>query len=183
VFLVFLINSLAVNAGVNLPAIGVESAYQLKKEQEIGQKFYQRLLSANKIITDPLINYYINDIIYVLLQGLDQSFRRYKIAIIDDVRINAFAVPGGFIGVNYGLILAAKTEAQLAGVLAHEIAHINLRHLFQMLNKQEDISSTVLSSFFLALVLSQASDKANNTEAIEALLLGSSAGARQSIIN
>ena len=176
-------SSYAVNSGVNLPAIGVDSDYQLKKEREIGRKFYQRLSHANKIINDPLVEYYIRDMTHILLQGLDRNFREYNVSIINDESINAFAVPGGFIGVNYGLILAAESESQLAGVLAHEIAHINLRHLFQMLNKQSDISSTVLASFLLALVLSQSNDNGGNSEAIEALLIGGTAGAQQSMIN
>ncbi len=97
--------------------------------------------------------------------------------------MNAFAVPGGFIGVNYGLLLAAENEAQLAGVLAHEIAHIKLSHIVQMMSRQSEMSSAVLASFFLAILLSQADKEVDNSEAIEALLLGSTAGAQQSMIN
>jgi len=181
--LIVCLSTFSANGGVNLPAIGVDSVYQLQKEKEIGQTFYQRLLSANKIINDPLVNHYIQEITHILLQGLDRTYRAYKVSVIDDPAINAFAVPGGFIGVNYGLIFAAETEAQLAGVLAHEIAHIKLRHIYQMINKQSDVSTTVLASILLALIISQSSESLDKTDAIEAIVLGGSAGAQQSLIN
>ncbi len=183
VILVLLLSAQSVNGDITLPVIGVDSSYQLNKEKEIGKAFYKRLQRENKVIKDPLINYYLKEIIYVLLQGLDQNFREYEVAVIDDASINAFAVPGGFIGVNYGLIFVAENEAQLAGVLAHEISHIKLRHIVQMIDKQSEISSTVLASLFLAIVLSQSDNKENNSEAIEALVFGSTAGAQQSMIN
>ncbi len=168
---------------VSLPVIGQNSAYQIESERMIGLRFKQRLIDEHKIIEDPLVDFYLNEILSIILQGLEKNYRRYQISVINDKSINAFAVPGGFIGINYGLILATQTEAQLAGVLSHEIAHILLNHLSQLVERQGEVSKTLLASFFLALVLSQASDVENKGEAIEAILLGGSASAQQSMIN
>ncbi len=70
-------------AEVSLPSIGVDSAYQLTKEKEIGDKFYRNLIDANKVIKDPLIDFYLKEITHVLLQGLDQNYRKYTVAVID----------------------------------------------------------------------------------------------------
>lgn len=175
--------SFPLNAQLSLPSIGQKSAYILKKENDIGYQFFKRLEKTNKIISDPLVDFYINEIALTLLQGLDEQVRQYRISVIDSSAINAFAVPGGYIGLNTGLILATTQEDQLAGVLAHEIAHVYLQHGMQMVEKQKSLNTATLASLFLALVASQHSDAGVDGELVSGALLASTAGTYQSIIN
>lgn len=170
-------------AQLRLPNIGKDSGYQIAKEKKIGEQFKQQLDAANKILEDPLVDFYVNDMLAVLLQGLDENYRSYEVKVINDLAINAFAVPGGFIGVNLGLILEAKNESQLAGVLAHEIAHIELGHIVQLLEKRDEIGQSVWASFLLALLVSQSDSVENKNEAVEAIVFGGTAGAQQALIN
>lgn len=170
-------------ADVSLPSIGQESNFLAQKEKEIGRRFYNQLSNANKIINDPLVNFYLKEVTSILLQSLDNNYRDFKVSIIDDSAINAFAVPGGYIGINYGLVLAAETEAQFAGVLSHEISHIVLNHLFQLLEKQNATNTAMVASLLMALVVSQKLDSDSKGEAVEALVFGGTAGIQQTLIN
>ncbi len=101
--------------------------YSLEKQVELGKQVSQQVEQSSKLITDPVIDEYINRLGQNLVRNSDSRVP-FTIKVIDSDEINAFALPGGFFYVNSGLILAADNEAELAGVMAHEIAHVAACH-------------------------------------------------------
>jgi predicted Zn-dependent protease len=101
--------------------------YSIEKEIAIGKGLAQQVERQAKIIDDPVIAEYINRVGQNLVRNSDAKVP-FTIKVIDTEDVNAFALPGGFFFVNSGLILKAETEAELAGVMAHEIAHVAARH-------------------------------------------------------
>src|SRR5580698_9095640 len=101
--------------------------YSLEKEIAIGKGLAQEVERQAKIIDDPIIAEYVNRVGQNLVRNSDAKVP-FTIKVIDTEDVNAFALPGGFFFVNSGLILKADTEAELAGVMAHEIAHVAARH-------------------------------------------------------
>jgi predicted Zn-dependent protease len=101
--------------------------YSLEKEIAIGKGMAQQVERQAKIIDDPIIAEYVNRVGQNLVRNSDAKVP-FTIKVIDTEDVNAFALPGGFFFVNSGLILKADTEAELAGVMAHEIAHVAARH-------------------------------------------------------
>lgn len=101
--------------------------YSLEKEIAIGKQLAQEVERQAKIIDDPIISEYVNRVGQNLVRNSDAKVP-FTIKVIDTEEVNAFALPGGFFFVNSGLILKADTEAELAGVMAHEIAHVAARH-------------------------------------------------------
>jgi len=101
--------------------------YSLDREMALGRQLSQEVESSARLVTDPVINEYINRIGQNLVRNSDARVP-FTIKVLDTEEVNAFALPGGFFYVNSGLILAADNEAELAGVMAHEIAHVAARH-------------------------------------------------------
>ena len=101
--------------------------YSLESEIRMGKAYAQQVESSVKLVQDPVVNEYVNRIGQNLVRNSD-AMVPFTIKVIDSDEINAMALPGGFFYVNSGLILAADEEAELAGVMAHEIAHVAARH-------------------------------------------------------
>src|SRR6185436_12961763 len=101
--------------------------YSLEKEIGLGKTLAQDVERQAKIIDDPIIAEYVSRVGQNLVRNSDAKVP-FTIKVIDSEDVNAFALPGGFFFVNSGLILKADTEAELAGVMAHEIAHVAARH-------------------------------------------------------
>jgi len=101
--------------------------YSLEKERALGLELSKEVEHDSRIVSDPLVSEYINRIGQNLVRNSDARVP-FTIKVVDNDEINAFALPGGFFYVNSGLILAADNEAELAGVMAHEIAHVAARH-------------------------------------------------------
>src|SRR5436190_13248519 len=106
---------------------GKVNFYSLEKEIALGKGMAQDIERSAKIIDDPVIAEYVNRVGQNLVRNSDAKVP-FTIKVVDSEEINAFALPGGFFFVNSGLILAADTEAEMAGVMAHEIAHVAARH-------------------------------------------------------
>jgi beta-barrel assembly-enhancing protease len=107
---------------------GLGNWYSLDKQIEMGRGYAQQVESSTKLISDPEITEYINRIGQNLVRNSDAQVP-FTIKVVDTDDINAFALPGGFFYVDTGLILAADNEAELAGVMSHEIAHVAACHL------------------------------------------------------
>jgi predicted Zn-dependent protease len=107
---------------------GLGNWYSLEKQIEMGRGYAQQVESTTKLISDPEITEYINRIGQNLVRNSDAQVP-FTIKVVDTDDINAFALPGGFFYVDSGLILAADNEAELAGVMSHEIAHVAACHL------------------------------------------------------
>src|SRR5271157_6322842 len=113
------------NVGCNK---GAGNWYSLDKQVAMGQQYSQQVEHGAKLISDPVVTEYVNRIGQNLVRNSDSKVP-FTIKVIDTDEINAFALPGGFFYVNSGLILAADNEAELAGVMAHEIAHVAACHV------------------------------------------------------
>jgi predicted Zn-dependent protease len=101
--------------------------YSVEKEIALGKGLAQQVERQAKIIDDPVIAEYVNRLGQNLVRNSDAKVP-FTIKVIDTEEVNAFALPGGFFFVNSGLIMKADTEAELAGVMAHEIGHVAARH-------------------------------------------------------
>jgi beta-barrel assembly-enhancing protease len=177
-FIIFLFVSAALVADQELPLLGENASINLKNESELGQRVYERLKQAGYLIDDPLLSRYLSDIGESLLSQLDLRVRDYRFFLVKDSSVNAFAAPGGFIGVNAGLIALTKSEDELASVIAHEIAHVELRHTMQMIEKSETLNAVGALSILAAILLSS-----QDPEAASAMLYGGAAGTSQAIVN
>jgi predicted Zn-dependent protease len=107
---------------------GLGNWYSLEKQIDMGREYARQVESTTKLVTDPEITEYISRIGQNLVRNSDAQVP-FTIKVVDTDDINAFALPGGFLYVDSGLILAADNEAELAGVMAHEIAHVAACHL------------------------------------------------------
>jgi predicted Zn-dependent protease len=110
--------------------------YGLDKEVALGRQLAREVDRSSKMVTDPVVTEYVNRIAQNLVLHSDAKVP-FTIKVIDSNDINAFALPGGFLYVNRGLIEAAENEAEVAGVIAHEIAHVTARHGVENASKGE----------------------------------------------
>src|SRR2546427_8063916 len=101
--------------------------YSLEKEIALGKQLAQEVERQAKIIDDPVIAEYVNRVGQNLVRNSEAKVP-FTIKVLDSEEVNAFALPGGFFFVNSGLVMKAENEAELAGVMAHEIAHVAARH-------------------------------------------------------
>src|SRR5579871_5758634 len=101
--------------------------YSVEREMGLGKEMAQEAERQAKLVTDPVITEYVNRLVQTVAHNSDARVP-FTIKVIDSDEVNAFALPGGFMFVNTGLLLRADNEAELAGVLAHEIAHVAARH-------------------------------------------------------
>jgi predicted Zn-dependent protease len=135
-------------AEVNLPDIGSPADATLSKnsEAQIGRSIMQQIRASGDVIEDPQITEYINDIGHRLSAQSNDGSYKFTFFVIDDPNINAFALPGGYIGVHTGLLEATRSEDELAGVLSHEIAHVTQRHIARAVhaNSRQSILTTAI---------------------------------------
>src|SRR5207237_7466738 len=101
--------------------------YSLDKEMALGRQLAAEMDRQAKFVTDPVITEYVNRVGQNIVLHSDAKVP-FTIKVLDSNEVNAFALPGGFLYVNRGLIEAAENEAEIAGVMAHEIAHVAARH-------------------------------------------------------
>ena len=107
---------------------GVGNWYSIERQVAMGRSYAQQIESQIKLVNDPVVTEYVNRIGQNLVRNSDAQVP-FTIKVIDSDVVNAMALPGGFFYVNSGLILAADEEAEMAGVMAHEIAHVAACHL------------------------------------------------------
>lgn len=130
----------------------------LDDEKKLGQEFYDKLLESGTIIQDPRISPYLQRLgEEVLTPGRRVPFD-FKFSVIDSAAVNAFATPGGYVYVNRGLINLVDKESELAGVLAHEIAHVNQRHIADIIDKGKKINIAALAAVLAGAFLGAGSD-------------------------
>ncbi len=176
--LIFIIPGLVSGASSELPSLGENALLNIKQETRLGRSVYERLRADGLIETHPLLDRYINDFGLRLLAGIENRVREYRFFILRDDSVNAFALPGGYVGVNRGLILQARTQHQLASVLAHEIAHVELRHGLDLMAKGQEINSATILAMVAGLLLG-----AVDAEVGTAVLYGGVASGQQAIVN
>ena len=142
---------------------------------KLGRSVYKKLLSVGLVETNPVLDRYINDLGFRLLAGIDNRVREYRFFIVRDDAVNAFAVPGGYIGINRGLIAQARTQHQLASVMAHEIAHVELRHGLDSMEKGSEVNTASILAMIAGLAI--------GGQLGSAVLYGSIAGSQQAMVN
>ena len=140
---------------IALPELGDSSSstFSLQQEYKLGRAWLMSFRSQVRTVSDPLIQDYIEHIIYDLATYSELKDRRLDVVVVDNPTINAFAVPGGVIGVHNGLLLYAETEAQLATVLAHELAHLSQRHFARSVEQQKRNSIPNMAGLLAGILL------------------------------
>ena len=113
---------------------GLGNWYSLETEIRVGKEYAQMIDSTVRLVQDPVITEYVNRIGQNIVRNSDAQVP-FTIKVIDASEVNAFALPGGFFYVNSGLLLAADEEAELAGVMAHEVAHVAARHAVRQMTR------------------------------------------------
>ncbi|MEM9173188.1 MAG: M48 family metalloprotease [Pseudomonadota bacterium] len=168
--------------GFELPSIGSPADAMLPRSEEarIGRAMMRMFNQQGRIVQDPELTEYINDLGYELVGKSDSKDYAFEFFIIDDPSINAFALPGGYIGVHTGLIQLTQKEDELASVLAHEIAHVTQRHIARTIHDTARASIVTLATMLGAIALSAAS---GSSEAMEGAIATSQAVAIQNQIN
>ena len=123
-----------------LPQLGdrVSAAVSSSEERAIGKEFLKQIYYQAPLISDPLIQEYTELLIYRLSEYSQVEDRYFNVLLIDDNSLNAFAAPGGIIGVNGGLFINADNEGQFSSVLAHELAHLSQRHFARNVLRSQD---------------------------------------------
>jgi predicted Zn-dependent protease len=122
--------------------------YSLEKEIALGKQLAQQVERQSKVINDPVIAEYVNRLGQNLVRNSDAKVP-FTIKVVEDPTVNAFALPGGFFFVDSGLILKADTEAELAGVMSHEIAHVAARHGTRQATRGEIAQLATLPLIFM----------------------------------
>src|SRR6202521_2828960 len=115
---------------------GMGNWYSLESEIRMGKQYAMQVEQGVKLVQDPVVTEYVNRIGQNLVRNSDAQVP-FTIKVIDSDEVNAFALPGGFFYVNSGLILAADEEAEMAGVMAHEIAHVAARHMTRQMTRAQ----------------------------------------------
>lgn len=164
----------------DLPNIGTAAASTLSvaKEKEFGDAYMRMLRASKPIIDDPLLGEYVNALGHRLVANANDVRTPFQFILIDNQAINAFAFFGGYVAMHSGLFLHAKTESELASVMAHEIAHVTQRHLARSMEAQAQTSPLTVAALVGSLMLAIAAPEAGIAAAHAA-----TAGSMQSQIN
>jgi len=133
---------------IKLPDMGSPADAVLSKndEAQIGAAIMRRINASDTIVKDPQVVEYVNEVGHRVAAHANDGDYKFTFFVVDDPSINAFALPGGYIGVHTGLLEATRNEDELAGVLAHEIAHVTQRHIARAVtaNKRQSLLSTAV---------------------------------------
>ena len=130
----------------NLPILGdySSSSISLSGEYELGRIWLSIYRSAVKEHNDPMIRTYLEDLLYRLSEDSEVQDRRFEFLVLQDKSINAFAAPGGIIGINLGMFLETEKEGELASVMCHELAHLSQRHYARSQNRSSPLASALM---------------------------------------
>ena len=133
---------------INLPDMGspADAVLSTNDESRLGRMIMRDIRRSGQVVEDPLVIEYVNDIGSRIVSQTNEGNHNFTFFVIDDPRINAFALPGGYVGVHTGLLEATRSEDELAGVLAHEVAHVTQRHIARAIhaNSRQSILSTAM---------------------------------------
>lgn len=137
------------NRDINgLVALIFPNFVSLEKEIQIGAQYAQYFEQSARLVEDPVVTGYIDRLGQKIVKNSDAKVP-FVIKVVDTDEVNAFALPGGYFYINKGLILEARTESELAGVMAHEIAHVTARHATERLTKSQLLQFASLPALFI----------------------------------
>jgi len=183
--------SFAAHAQVRLPALGESASDDLSvgDERRIGDSVMREARRDPQYLDDPVLLEYLQSLWQPLLQAartqgeihteIDQAFA-FEAFLVKDRSVNAFAMPGGYVGVHLGLIALTSTPDQLASVLAHELTHVTQRHIARSIAPQRNASMLALAAMILGIL---AASRANNIDAANAAIATGQAAAIQGQLN
>lgn len=163
----------------SLPDLGDASGQVLSPQHDraLGTEFMRQIRQAGMVLDDPEVTRYLRHLARKLVAHSESPGHDFTFFVVNDARINAFAGPGGYIGANIGLFTAADSESELAGVMAHEIAHVTQRHLARAFESRKKLS-VVNTAAILAAILIGTQD---GSAGIAALTAASALGIQQQI--
>jgi predicted Zn-dependent protease len=180
--------------GVNnrLPNLGDGAEVPLSVERRLGESIAREIYRDPDYVDDAVLRGYVQSIWQPLLAAarqrgeltaeLDEQFA-WDVALIRDRTINAFALPGGYLGVHLGLIAAVSSGDELASVLAHELSHVTQRHIARMMAQQGRQGPMVVGAMILGMLAAARAPTANSINAANAVMVGGQAAAIQSQLN
>jgi predicted Zn-dependent protease len=173
------------NIANSLPDLGSPEAAIISHEEErqLGYMIVQELRDQNALIEDPELSEYVNTIGDRLAAQSPDGAQGFQFFIVKDSAINAFAVPGGMVFINYGLILATNSESQLASVLGHEIAHVTQHHIARAYRAQSQQALPTMAAMLAAILLGALSHGAGSGQAVEGGIVAAQSLAAQQQIN
>ncbi|MEO6423470.1 MAG: M48 family metalloprotease [Candidatus Nitrotoga sp.] len=163
-----------------LPDLGDTSQETMSPQQErkIGEQSMFEIRSDKDYLNDAEVNDYLNQLGYQLVSNSNEPWQDFEFFALNDNTINAFALPGGFIGVNTGLMLMAQSESELASVLGHEIAHVTQHHLARMVAGQKVDSIATIAALAVAILAAR-----SNPQASQAAMVGMQGSSIQRQLN
>lgn len=164
--------------GYDLPDLGDVASSELSTmaERRIGDQIMSEIRWRDAAyLDDPEVEEYLNTVGARLVAASDTPSQDFEFFAINDSTLNAFALPGGYIGVHTGLLLATHSESELASVLGHEIAHVTQRHIAQIVGKQSQSAMLMLASLLVAVLAAR-----SDSQLSEAAIAAGQAGAIQS---
>ncbi|MDQ7747001.1 M48 family metalloprotease [Hydrogenophaga pseudoflava] len=174
-------------SGVNLPSLGDGAGMSIAAERRLGDSIARDLYRDPDYLDDPVLVDYLQTLWQPLLGAArargdvppELSDRlAWQLLISRDKRVNAFALPGGYLGVHLGLVAATETSPELASVLAHELSHVSQRHIARMLSKQDQAAPWLMGALILGVLAARA-----NVDVANAAIAGSQAVAIQNQLN
>jgi len=178
--------------GNRLPNLGDGADIPLGVERRLGEGIAREIYRDPDYLDDPVLGDYVQSLWLTLLTSarkrgeltpeLEQQFA-WEVALIRDRSINAFALPGGYLGVHLGLISAVSSGDELASVLAHELSHVTQRHIARMISQQGKQGPMVMGAMILGMLAASRTANASSMSAANAVMVGGQAAAMQSQLN
>ena len=175
------------NSASNLPALGDGADMTLSAERKLGDRIARELYRDPDYLEDPILDEYLHNIWQPLVKGaqargemspeLQERFA-WKILIGRDRSVNAFALPGGYLGIHLGLISVVTTRDELASVMAHELSHVTQRHISRSMSDQARMTPWLIGAMILGMLAASKS-----AQGAQAMIVGGQAMAAQSQLN
>jgi len=163
-----------------LPELGdsAQAGFSALEERRLGEEIMREVRTDRAYYDDAEATDYINSLGNRLASKGSASRQDFQFFVMQDRQINAFALPGGYVGVNSGLILAAQSESEVASVIAHEVAHVTQRHIARIIDQQKHSMVMSLAALAVAVLAARSNPEVSNA----ALVLGQ-AGGIQNMLN
>jgi len=162
---------------IELPDMGspADAILNSNVEAQIGRQIMRSIRNSGQVVEDPLITEYLNDIGDRIAAQSNKGDHSFEFFAVDDERINAFALPGGYIGVHTGLLEASRNEDELAGVIAHEVAHVTQRHIARSIHANSRQSLLTTAMMLGAIIVAAAGGGSDAVQGAVAIAQGTAA--------
>lgn len=157
-----LITASPAHANDELPIIedSTSSIISLNNEHKLGQAWARVLRGSAPLLNDPITYSYLHDLLWQLTAHSQLQDKRLELIVLDNATLNAFAVPGGIVGIHGGLVLSAEKEDELSSVIAHELAHLSQRHFAAQLEESRRNKPFTLATMLASILIAAADTQA-----------------------